>query len=297
MDVGKRVKNNSLYFCVMRINKISFLILLLIILSTAIFSSCKSDTSKKADHTRAAVATIQDDTLKGFMLSGVYIIQGYGGADKFFNKIKAEVGSDTTHTNFLTLLDTAYHHHFIYPYPQSSAEKVDARNTLSTWFQINDQNDFFLFLTHLKDSGFQAHYLMCKKALDDNGGANADISKIDLGKYNLPNGSEVLLKFVKDNYTKFSPAGIKAWNIGLYVYTVCLGYGAQYIDASNGKIVITQMLYETQKYYNDWKTYYSDFMLGRQFAGVEPASNATYQQTIDNILQGSYSAYTYLPLK
>lgn len=298
MQNSPACKTNSLYFCAMRIIKnISTALLLTIIafVSPSVIG-CKNSSSEKETGTQPSV-TIKDDTLKGFLLAGVYFVQGYGGAEKFFDKIKTEVGSDTTHADFLSLLDTAYHHRFIYPYPRSAVEKVDARNTLSEWFQINGQNDFFLFLASLKDSGFQAHYLLCKKALDENGGASADISKIDLAKYNMPAGSDVLLKFVKDNYTKFSPAGIKAWNIGLYVYTVCLGYGAEYIDAVNGTNIITQMLYEAQKYYSDWNTYYSDFMLGRQFAGIDAASNSVYQHTIDSMLQGSYSAYKYLPLK
>ncbi|MGF7232662.1 DUF1266 domain-containing protein [Arachidicoccus sp.] len=258
-------------------------------------TGCKNQSSKT--DTTNNQTSLKDDTLKGFLLAGVYFVQGYGGSKTFMDKIKTDINKSTAQKNFLTLLDTAYHHYFVYPYPHSVAEKVDARNTLSSWFQVNNQSDFYLFLTSLKDSGFQAHFLVCKKALDENGGTKADISKIDLDKYNLPKGSEVLLKFVKDNYNKFSPAGIKAWNIGLYVYTVCLGYGAEYIDGQNGKSVIVQMLMEAQKDYPDWKTYYSDFMLGRQFAGTDPSANATYQKTIDDMLQGNYSAYKYLPLR
>ncbi|HEY0298555.1 MAG TPA: DUF1266 domain-containing protein [Arachidicoccus sp.] len=286
--------SRSFYFCSMMSKRT-----LLSILSISVFlgyTSCKNNTSQKTNIANTQTLTLNDDTLKGFLLAGVYFVQGYGGADNFYNKIKTEVGQDTAQKDFLTLLDSAYHKYFIYPFPRSAAEKVDARNTLSTWFQVNDQNDFYLFLTDLKDSGFQAHYLLCKQALDENGGANANIAKIDFSKYKLPGGSEVLLNFVKNNYQKFSPAGIKAWNIGLYVYTVCLGYGAEYIDATNGKNVITQMLYEAQKSYNNWQTYYSDFMLGRQFAGVDSSSNTGYQKTIDAMLQGTYSAYKYLPL-
>ena len=76
--------------------------------------SCKNGSSGKEADTQQSV-TIKDDTLKGFLLAGVYFVQGYGGAEKFLDKIKAEVGSDTTHADFLSLLDTAYHHRFIYP--------------------------------------------------------------------------------------------------------------------------------------------------------------------------------------
>ncbi|HEU0228847.1 MAG TPA: DUF1266 domain-containing protein [Arachidicoccus soli] len=267
----------------------------LLALSLIIITGCKNQSSKT--DTKSNSTTLRDDTLKGFLLAGVYFVQGYGGAIPFMDKVKDDINKNATQKDFLTMLDTAYHHYFIYPYPRSIAEKVDARNTLSSWFQINNQNDFYSFLASLKDSGFQAHYLVCRKALDDNGGLNADISKINFAKYNLPKGSEVLLKFIKDHYNKFSSSGIKAWNIGLYVYTVCLGYGAEYIDAQNGKSIIVQMLEEAQKDYPDWKTYYNDFMLGRQFAGTDPSANAAYQKTIDGMLQGDYSAYKYLPLR
>lgn len=271
------------------ITSIALMALILIIIT-----GCKNQSSKT--DTKSNPITLRDDTLKGFLLAGVYFVQGYGGVTTFMDKVKDDINKNTAQKNFLTMLDTAYHHYFMYPYPRSVAEKVDARNTLSGWFQINNQNDFYAFLASLKDSGFQAHYLICRKALDENGGVNAAISKIDLGRYNLPKGSEVLLKFVKNNYNKFSPSGIKAWNIGLYVYTVCLGYGAEYIDAQNGKSIIVQMLLEAQKDYPDWKTYYNDFMLGRQFAGTDPSANAAYQKTIDGMLLGDYSAYKYLPL-
>ncbi|MDE1193276.1 MAG: DUF1266 domain-containing protein [Arachidicoccus sp.] len=261
------------------------------------FIGCKNKTSSTSNSNAQQSVFINDDTLKGFLLAGVYFIKGYGGTDLFNNKIMAEVGKDTTQKNFLDLLDTAYHKYLIFPFHRSAAEKVDARNTLSEWFQINDQNDFYLFLANLKDSGFQAHYILCKKAIDANGGANAVISQIDLDKYNMPKGSEVLLKFVKDNYNKFSSAGIKAWNIGLYVYTVCLGYGAEYIDAANGKNIVAQMFSETTKYYSDWKTYYNDFMLGRQFSGTDPSSNADFQKIIDSLQTNIYSPYKYLPLR
>lgn len=261
-------------------------------------SSCGgNEKGKKGSHQQAGnEQQVKDDTLKGFLLAGVYFVQGYGGATPFFDKVKTTIGNDPSKAPFLTLLDSAYKKLVIYPYKPSASEKVDSRNTLSEWFQINNQNDFFLFLNNLKDSGFQSHYQLIKKALDDNGAANADITKIDLNKYKLPKGSEVLLQFVKDNYSKFSPAGIKAWNIGLYVYIVTLGHGADYADAKTGKTMILEQLAVAEKSYKDWSTYFSDFMLGREFSGVAKSENEVYRKTISEMMKGHYSMYTYMPL-
>lgn len=239
---------------------------------------------------------IKDDTLKGFMLAGVYFVQGYGGADKFENKLKSLINLDKSQSPFLTLLDSAYHQTMVFPFGRSASEKVDSRNTLSDWFQIGNQHDFFLFLNNLKDSGFQAHYEACRKVLDANGGKNANIASINLKTNNLPEGSDILLQFVRDNYDKFSPAGIKAWNIGLYVYIINLGYSAEYIDPVNAKSLVIEQLKIAEDKYKDWTTYFNDFMLGREFSGVEKSQNEVYKAAIKGMLTGHYSMYTYMPL-
>ena len=230
------------------------------------------------------------------MLAGVYFVQGYGGADKFETKLKMLINQDNSQAPFLTLLDSAYHKTMVFPFIPSASEKVDSRNTLSSWFQISNQHDFFLFLNNLKDSGFQAHYELCRKVLDANGGKDANIKAIDLKANNLPEGSDVLLQFVKDHYTAFSPAGIKAWNIGLYVYIINLGYGAEYVDAVNAKTLILEQLKTAEKLYADWHTYFSDFILGREFSGVAKSENEVYKAAIKGMLEGHYSMYTYMPL-
>ena len=238
----------------------------------------------------------KDDTLQGFMLAGVYFVQGYGGSDKFETKLKSLINQDHSQAPFLTLLDSAYRKTMVFPFARSASEKVDSRNTLSNWFQINSQHDFLLFLNNLSDSGFQAHYELCRKVLDGAGGINADIKSINLKDANLPEGSDILLQFVKDHYNDFSKAGIKAWNIGLYVYIVNLGYAAEYIDAHNGKAMIYDQLKIAKANYQDWKTYFSDFMLGREFSGVVKSENEVYRKAIQGMLQGHYSMYSYMPL-
>lgn len=275
---------------------ISYLCISSLILGNLVSCNSQNENSTNSAQKETSVQ-IKDDTLKGFMLAGVYFVQGYGGTDKFETKLKALINQDQSQSPFLTLLDTAYRKTMVFPFQRSASEKVDSRNTLSNWFQINNQNDFFQFLNSLKDSGFQAHFEVCKNILDANGGKTADVKSIDLPSNNLPEGSDLLLQFVKDHYNEFSPAGIKAWNIGLYVYIVNLGYGAEYIDQYNGKNLILEQLEIAEKSYKDWKTYFSDFILGRQFSGVAQSENQVYKATIETMLEGHYSMYTYMPLK
>ena len=268
-------------------------------LGSFLFWGCGSGKNNKDSNTKNTQnndVQVKDDTLKGFMLAGVYFVQGYGGMDKFETKLKTLINQDNTGAPFLTLLDSAYHKTFVFPFGRSASQKVDSRNTLSDWFQISSQHDFFLFLNNLKDSGFQSHYELTKKVLDANGGKNAEVNKIDLKANQLPEGSDVLLQFVKDNYDDFSPAGIKAWNIGLYVYIVNLGYSAEYIDPVNAKALILEQLKLAEAQYKDWNTYFSDFMLGREFSGVAKSENEVYKAAIKGMLQGHYSMYTYMPL-
>ena len=274
---------------------ISYLCLTYILLGSLIGCGNDNEKTKSSAHTSQSIQ-IKDDTLKGFMLAGVYFVQGYGGADKFETKLKSLINQDGSKSPFLTLLDSAYRKTMVFPFARSASEKVDSRNTLSNWFQINNQNDFFQFLNTLKDSGFQAHFELCKNVLDAIGGKEAKINTINLADNNLPEGSEILLQFVKDHYDEFSPAGIKAWNIGLYVYIVNLGYGAEYIDSYNGIKLILEQLNIAEKSYKDWKTYFSDFILGRQFSGVVQSENKVYQAAITGMLNGHYSMYNYMPL-
>jgi len=266
----------------------------------AVFISCGAgDQHQGSGDTTASSSNMQikDDTLKGFMLAGVYFVQGYGGADKFEAKLKSVINQDNSQAPFLTLLDTAYHRTMVFPFARSASEKVDSRNTLSNWFQISNQHDFFSFLNNLKDSGFQAHYELCKKVLDAAGGKSADVKSIDLKANHLPEGSDVLLQFVKEHYDEFSKAGIKAWNIGLYVYIVNLGYAAQYVDAVNGKSMVLDQLKIAEEHYENWATYFSDFMLGREFSGVAKSENKVYRAAIKGMLQGHYSMYSYMPMR
>ena len=240
---------------------------------------------------------VKNDTLSCFLLAGVYFINGYGGVDKTYSLVKKNMTKQPGDAGFVEELVNAYAKIMEYPYHRSPAEKIDSRHTLEQWWEVHDAHEFHLLLSALKDKGHQEHYLLCKKILDENGGANADVSKIDLKKYNVEPGTELLLKFVKENDKQFSSSGIKAWDIARYVSVICLGYSAEYIEANDGITLLLQILADARKNYSDWKTYYSDFMLGRKFWGGDVSNNTVYDSVITQMMQGSYSIYKYQPLK
>ncbi|PZP44159.1 MAG: hypothetical protein DI598_14870 [Pseudopedobacter saltans] len=264
------------------------------------FVACKND--KKTYTTTAGQQgdvrfSIKDDTLAAFLLGGVYTFQGYGGAEKTFQMIKMEMSSQPGDDKFVNNLDIVYRKLFEYPYHQSQKEKIDSRNILRSWWDVNNQHEFHLLLTQLQEKGHEDLYRQVKKVLDENGGANANTKNIDFKKYNLDTGAIVLLDFVKKNYNAFPSSGIRAWDIARYSNLVCLGYGAEYVDRNTGLTYLMTILAEARKDYANWKDYYDGFMLGRRFWGGDTTNNEVYQKTITEMQEGDYSAYKYLPLK
>jgi len=241
--------------------------------------------------------TIKDDTLASFMLGGIYIFQGYGGAEKTFQMIKSEIHSQPGDDKFVGDLDVVYRKLFEYPYHQSTKEKMDSRSILASWWDVHNEHEFHLLLTQLQERGHQDLFEQVKKVLDENGGANANTKAIDFHKYKLDTGAVVLLDFVKNNYNAFPKSGIKAWDIARYANVVCLGYGAEYIDRNTGFTYLMSILKDARNDYNNWSEYYDGFMLGRRFWGGDTTNNAVYQQTITGMQQGDYSIYRCLQLK
>ena len=241
--------------------------------------------------------TIKDDTLTAFLLGGVYTFQGYGGAEKTFQKIKMEMHSQPGDSNFVDNLDKVYRKLFEYPFKSSQKEMIDSRNILKSWWDVSNEHEFHLLLSQLQEKGHQDLYLQVKKVLDENGGVNANTKTLNFKKYNLDTGAVVLLDFVKKNYSSFTKSGIKAWDIARYSNLICLGYSAGYIDRNAGFNYLMTILADTRKIYTNWKEYYNSFMLGRRFWGGDTTNNSVYQKTIDEMQVGDYSAFRYLPLQ
>lgn len=269
-------------------------------LFTLIIISCKDDPKKYTESIGSqgdVKYLLKNDTLTAFMMGGVYTFQGYGGADKTFGLIKAEMKKSPGDDGFATDLEKVYEKLFEYPFHISPKEKLDSRNVLKSWWDISNEHEFHLLLTQLQDQGHEALYEKCKAVLDANGGMDADLDKIDYAKDSLTPDAKILLQFIKNNYRSFNPSGIKAWDLTRYINVVCLGYSAEYIDRATGINYALSALKSARAVYPNWNKYYYDFVLGRKFWGGDTATDATYQKLTTDMQKGDYSLYRYLPLK
>ena len=242
--------------------------------------------------------TIKNDKLHPFLLSGSYIVNGYGGADAYFKYITQGIKAKPEERTFLTELENAYVNLFIFPYEDIGS---GARRELSNSWGINNKEDFLETADYLLTEGHQEAYEFCRKVLDENGGEQADVNNIDMSKYASEYdgrlGKTKNVQFVKDNYGKFSPAGIKAWDIARYVNNVNMASAAELITEEESYQLLTKALAEAQKSYQDWNEYWNDFNLGRYFWGGD--DDPTFTQISDALTnkENAYSIYNYMPLK
>lgn len=279
--------------------KKSFSLLAMVTAVLILLPSCKNNNknySSNAGQQGDLLLRVNDDTLTAFMLGGVYFFQGYGGAKATFTLVQREMKKNPGDDAFATELGKVYRKMMEYPYHRSAKDKAESIQRLTEWWEVHNPHEFHLLLSQLREKGHQDIYLQCKKMLDENGGKNADINKIDFAKYKINPEAKVLVQFVKDNYAKFSKAGVKAWDIARYVSVVCLGYSAEYIDADEGFTYLHTILADARKDYSDWKTYYSDFILGRKLWGGDQTQNDGLEKLVTDMQQGDYSIYSYLPL-
>jgi len=263
-------------------------IFLALIISTFLFS-CKN--SNSVDETKNN--TIKDDKLAGFLLAGVYFFNGYGGAESVFEMAKSGVNSEINTTDFMDELDKSYSTFIIFPF--SSDQQNDSKETLEEYWEITDKNTFMETLDYLKKSGHHDEFVIYKKMIDDNGGANADLTIIEA--YKKDEEIKEKLAFIKANYNNISATGIKAWDYARYVNNVCLGYSAGYITRNEGEKLIRDLLEIVRNKYNNWADYYKDYNMGRKYWGGDKAHDEEYDKTVKEMMEGDYSIYKYLPLK
>ncbi len=236
--------------------------LLMSMAAAVLFSSCGGSKEK----------VIVNENLKAFMYGGVYFIHGYGGADAFFGVAETEVG-DTVGGRFLKQLESWYEYRFLFPYTQDDI--AGAKEVLSDDWDINSKEDLYATLDYLLATGHQELYSLCRKALDENGGAVADIAAIDLTKYELDNSYLREVRFVKDNYARFASTGIKAWDYVRYVNNVAMGYAAAYITKEEAYEQLKKLTAATAGKYESWAAYFNEWELGRMFWGGDDSSSFT----------------------
>jgi hypothetical protein len=275
-------------------------------LSAGTLASCSSSAPNEEHKTTdTAVAkkseTVQDEKIYPFMLGGIYFFNGYGGADRVFNQmIKPEVHKAPGENGFVAELEAAYVKYFVFPFKkEDDPGGKEARATLKEWWDVRNKEELEKSLNWLLNEGHQQVYAAYRKALDENGGAAADINKIDLKKYNLQDDEapKVKLQLVKDNYNAYSKAGIKAWDLARYVNNVCIAFQADYLSSDEAIIWLSKVSPLAREHYDNWETYFKDFNLGRMFWTGGKNDGMDFNRVAGDMLQGDYSLYKYLSFK
>lgn len=262
-------------------------------ISIAIISllfACNNSSTNKNDETNEL--RIKDDKLTGFLLSGIYFFNGYGGAPAVYDMIKSSSNHEPHTKEFSEELDKNYSELMIYPFGAEEGES--SKETLEEFWDVKDKAMFMETLNYLKKSGHHNEFIIYKKMIDENGGETADIAKAGANKDEEVKGK---LEFIKNNYAAISKTGIKAWDYARYVNNVCLGYSAGYITKEEGEKFIADVLIETRALYSNWNDYYNDFNMGLKYSGIDKENEAQYEKTAKEMMEGDYSIYTYLPLK
>lgn len=275
---------------------------LLMIAAIAILTGagCNNDNKKKEQGSEAVAAekplTITNYELYPFMLGGVYFFHGYGGPAAVYDRlIKPMVQGQPGDSSFSTTLQSAYSRYFVFPFkPEDDKDGKEAKATLADYWDIHDKAGLEQSLTWLLEEGHQAQYARYRKAIDENGGKDADLSKVDMAKYGFSAKDKDGLEFVKAHYTSFSPAGIKAWDLARFINNICIAYQAGYFVRGEAVAWLQKAPLIARKAYSDWKTYFNDFLLGREFWGGGVTDNEQYKKEVDGLLEGEYSIYQYL---
>ncbi|SHM82122.1 DUF1266 domain-containing protein [Chitinophaga sp. CF418] len=266
-------------------------------------AGCNSNNNKQDKQVQVAAtndaAIIRNDELYPFMLAGVYFVHGYGGPEHTFDAlIKPEVKGEPGSEAFSKSIQAAYSKYFIFPFkPGSDQEAKEAKAGLADYWDIHNTAELEKSLNWLLDEGHQAQYTQYRKVLEENGGAGADLAAIDLAKYKLSKTDIPGLQFIKDHYTEFSKAGIKAWDIARYINNICVAYQAGYFNRGEATAWLRKAPQVMQSQYSDWKAYFNDFLLGRQFWGGAESDNDRFKTEVAGMLEGKYSIYTYMPVK
>jgi hypothetical protein len=266
-------------------------------------AGCNSNNNKQEKQVQVAAAhdapVIRNDELYPFILAGVYFVHGYGGPEQTFNglikpAVQGEPGSD----DFSKSIQAAYSRYFIFPFkPEEKNGAKEAKGTLADYWEIHNTAELEKSLNWLLDEGHQGQYTKYRKVLEENGGAGADLKVIDLGKYGLAKTDIPGIQFIKDHYTEFSKAGIKAWDIARYINNICIAYQAGYFNRGEATAWLRKAPQVVQSQYSDWNTYFNDFLLGREFWGGGETDKERFKKEVAGMLEGKYSIYTYMKVK
>jgi hypothetical protein len=278
----------------MKLNLFTSTLMFTFALSTGTVISCNSG-NKGSSNAESTARTIKDEKLYPFLLGGIYFMHGYNGADAVMTQIKASTSEKPGSSAFNNDLQKAYDELMIFPFKKEQGS--DAKSTLAEWWDIHTKEDFVKTQEDLLQSGHQEAYATCRKALDENGGAQADVSKIDLKKYKIDKDATERLKFVKDNYSKFSTAGIKAWDLARYTNNTAMGYAAGYVSEDEAYAMLNKAVPVAKQQYDNWAAYYDDWNLGRHFWNGDNSESFDADVKAIKDTTNPYNIYGYMPVK
>ncbi|MBK7883735.1 MAG: DUF1266 domain-containing protein [Chitinophagaceae bacterium] len=120
---------------------------------------------------------INNDNLTGFMLGGVYFINGFGGVYNTYSN--AVDYYDAT----VAEMEKGFSEKIIYPYTTSQGPQI--KSVLESDWKINNKEEFLKTQEWLINEGHQKEFDTLKNVIVQNGGDSADISKIDIAKLKL----------------------------------------------------------------------------------------------------------------
>lgn len=265
------------------------------ICSTTFLTSCNSSGSGTTASKENNKKVIKDEKLYPFLLGGVYFFHGYNGANAIMTQMKSELTEKPGSDAFTKELQKTYDELFIYPFkPEDGA---GAKSTLAEWWDIKSKDDFLKTQQELLAEGHQKKYEAYRKALDENGGAQADVNKIDIKKYKFNIDAKEQLTYIKNNYAKFSKAGIKAWDFARYVNNTCMGYAAGYVSKEEGYELLNKLAPMAKQQYDNWATYFNDWNLGRGFWGGDNSESFDADVKAIQDTTNQYNIYNYMPIK
>ncbi|MFT3995665.1 MAG: DUF1266 domain-containing protein [Dysgonomonas sp.] len=229
--------------------------------------------------------TIEDATLQQELLGGVYIIAGYEGQLNPASDISAKPDSK----GFLKEMHEYYANYFILPFKPEDGS--GAKRMLSSAWGINSKEDLIKRGEGLLSEGHSKEYAEHLDFLEKN--KDADLSTLF-----IPNELDlVLLRYLKDNYSRFEGHTMKAWDYARYVNNVNMGYSAGYITETEAKELIAKALPLAQAEYGTWDEYFDDFLLGRELWNEGPDSD--YAKAVAKIKdkEDKYNIYNYVLFK
>lgn len=258
---------------------------LMLLAVALLLSSCGGQSGKRV---------IKDERLASYMLAGVYTLTGYEGEVEGSIKMFKENLPDTLASDFLSQMQEGYTYLLIFPYKEGHSKSEIMREFSNSW-GIENKEDLLATLKELKEGMHQPDFEKCVQAVKENGGKEADINAIDLAKYGVDKED---VEFVIKNFDTISPSGIKAWDYSRYANNVNMAQAAELLTEEECDTMMKDLLTTVRANYNDWKSYFADFDMGRRFWGGDTENADMFSRNAALLgSDNSYLIYKYIPLQ